>query len=136
MSQVASTGAWRVILDETECKACEGIGEGSLIFTGDSQHIAYVAGERGKFLVVIGTTESERYDGMQEGSLIISPDSRFIAYQAIRRGQSVACVNDQESLPYDGFLDKRKSIYCEDNTFHAIAARGGRIFRVDIRPEV
>ena len=112
------------------------MGEGSLIFTGDSQHIAYVAGELGKFLVVIDTTESERYDGLQWGSLITSPDGRFVSYQVKRYGQSVICVNKQESSAYDSFLRCRKSIYCVDNTFHAIAGREGRIFRVDVQPEL
>jgi hypothetical protein len=128
-------GKWLVVLGETECKAYDGVGEDSLIFTGDSQHIAYVAGDRGKFLVVIDTTESERYDGLQAGSLIASPDGRFVAYQVTRHGLSVLRVNKQDSVAYDGFLRDRKSIYCRDNTFHAIAAREGRIFRVDVRPE-
>jgi hypothetical protein len=127
---------WLVVVDENESKVYEGVGEGSLSFTGDSQHIAYVVGERGKFLVVIDTTESERYDALQAGSLITSPDGRFIAYQVALHGQSVIRVNEQESLAYGGFLRDRKSIYCRDNTFHAIAARESWIFRVDVQPEV
>ncbi len=57
-----------------------GIIKGTLIFSPDSQRLAYQAADKGKVVAVVDGQEGKHYDSFAKGGLHFSPDSRRVAY--------------------------------------------------------
>ena len=81
-----------VVVDGKEGKQYESIGEGTLIFSPDSKHLAYMARESTKTypFVVVDGNEGNEYEGIGGWSLKFSPDSKHVAY-AVKRGNQAVC---------------------------------------------
>jgi hypothetical protein len=65
-------------VDGLEGKEYDGILKGSLVFSPDSQRVAYGAQRRNKWLAVAAGTEGNEYDGFLKGSrLVFDSPSQF-----------------------------------------------------------
>jgi hypothetical protein len=79
-----------VVVDGKENKEYEGIDVASLCFSPNSERIAYLGLQAGKWLAVIdGSEEGQEYDDIAPYSdaptIHFSPDSRRVAYVGLRR---------------------------------------------------
>ena len=58
------------------------IGQGSIIFSPDGNHLAYSAKNNGKWFVVADGKAGPEYDTIGKDTIIFSPDSKRLAYAA------------------------------------------------------
>ncbi len=81
-------------------------GVAGLRFSPDSQHLVYVATQKGKGVVVVrdGEVISKKYDMITFSTPIFSPDSRHIAFGAMANGKWFAVKDGIEEGPFDGFV--------------------------------
>lgn len=140
---VASDGGWTVVVDGTEGKKYNTVG--NLIFSPDMKRIAYQAGERA---VVVDGVEGKQYGGIN--GLVFGPDFNHLAYVA-SAGAGNACivVDGQEIGQYTGALScpgtaatysgyKRIDsapvflIFDSPTRCHAIMRRGDEAFLVEV----
>jgi hypothetical protein len=90
-----------VVVDGKEEKQYGGIG--TLIFSPDSQRVAYGAKVRmDEEFVVVDGREEKRYDYIEPGSLIFSPGSKRVAYAARLGDKRFVVVDGKEEKGYDG----------------------------------
>ena len=80
----------------------EGETVASVVFSPDSQRLAYAINDGGKLLVVVDGQQGEQYDRIEHGSLLFSPDSQQLAYVARRAGEWFVVVDGQEQEVSDG----------------------------------
>ena len=52
----------------------------SIVFSPDSQRLAYVAFDGDRPFLVVDGQEGQRYESIREGSVVFSPDSQRVAY--------------------------------------------------------
>ena len=87
---------WFVALDGKLGESFDGIG-GGLVFSPDSQHLAYMGLRQGKWYAVVGSRLEGPYDGLGEHSLCFSPDGKHHAYTA-RFGDQQSVIRDGRPL--------------------------------------
>jgi hypothetical protein len=107
----------------------------SLIFSPDSKHLAYAAGNGKKWSVVVDGQPGAEYRVVMKDSLTFSPDSRHLAYAA-RRDQRWSVLLDGRPGPEcDGLLNGFL-IFSPDSQHLAYVAQNGRksLLVVDGRP--
>jgi hypothetical protein len=125
-----------VVVDGKEGKEYDGIGVGTLTFSPDSKHIAYVAKRGDKVFVVVDGKEGKEYDGILEGTLTFSPNSKHVAYVAGRGKKWFVVVDGVEGKEYyDGFLRGSKLVFDSPKSFHGLAKRGDKLLRVEVEIE-
>jgi len=104
-----------VVVDGKESPAYDDTSKQTLVFSPDSQHVAYGAKRSGKcFVVVDGVEEKATYDAIVNWSVRFSPDSRRLAYAALRNNQWLIIADHREGRPYDG-LDGRGILFSPDS---------------------
>ena len=94
-----------VVVDGKEGEQYDDIFEGSLIFSPDSKHVAYVAGISDKQFVVVDGKEERKYDGIGI-PLIFSPDNNRVAYVAgVGNNKHLVVMDGKEGEQYDDILE-------------------------------
>jgi len=85
---------------------CQGIWDGSVLFSPDSKRLAYVAGAAAKARrsVILDGVEGKQYDDVVSGSLIFSQNSAHFAYLAKKGARWLAVVDGVEMKEYDEVL--------------------------------
>ena len=68
-------------------------------------------------------------------NLAVSSDGKHVAYVAGRGNKRLVVVDGEEGKEYDGFLRGSKLVFDSPNSFHGLAFRGNRFFRVEIEIE-
>ena len=122
-----------VVVDGKKCKHYEGLLPATMLFTPDSQSIAYVAKTKeGKHFVVVDTQEEENYYHQIE-SLTFSEDSRHFAYFANNTSKRFAVVDGIKGKEYDMNLQGVGIVFDPDNKLHYIAKLQNRIYLVESR---
>ncbi len=115
----------RVIVNGQEGRLYEGIGQGSLVFSPDSQQLAYVAKIGGgvelvetanigdihitglrqtrpkQMIVVVGGEDGKPHDGVLAGTVVFSPDSCHLAYVAAVGDRNFVVLDGKEGTIYD-----------------------------------
>jgi hypothetical protein len=87
-----------VVVDEKEEAEADAImAHGGLVFSPDSQRLAYGCKRRGKWMVVLDGKEGPTFDGVGEDSLRFSPDSKRFMYAAGRAQLLFAVIDGIES---------------------------------------
>jgi hypothetical protein len=74
------------------------VGGGSLLFSPDSDHVAYVAIENNKMFVVADGKEQKHYKAIAQSVALFSPDSKRLAYPAAQDNKWVIVVDGKELL--------------------------------------
>lgn len=97
-AQVANP--WLVVVDGVEGRPCNGIVEPGILFSSDSQHVAYVERTR-EMRVVVDGVEGKPYDAIAKEGAFFSPDGRRIAYAAKRGEKWLVVVDGGEGKAYD-----------------------------------
>jgi Tol biopolymer transport system component len=78
--RVDSGELWAIVVDGKEQSSYEGIG--GLVFSPDSQHVAYVAGTEPKQFVVVDGKEGKQYDGLVKGATCLFDSPSQLHYLA------------------------------------------------------
>jgi roadblock/LC7 domain-containing protein len=119
-----------VVVDGIEGKEYDAIGEGSLIFSPDSQKVAYSAQMSNKWFVVMGGIEGKEYDAIQ--GLIFCPDSKRVAYAA-QVGNWFVVVDGLEGEQYDEIVTVGggRIIFDSPDSLHYLAVKGNRVYLVE-----
>ncbi len=112
-----------VIVDETEGKPYDSILEGTLAFSPDSSHLAYIAQTGGKqFLVVDGEV---KYSGAPLiKKLLFSPDGKRLAYVLQSGKEYFVTVDSTEGKHYD-LIHHDSLAFSPDSRQLAFAAMSG-----------
>jgi Tol biopolymer transport system component len=100
-----------------------------LVFSPDSKHVAWNALRQGKWLVVVDGVEGRAYEVVFDGP-VFSPDSKHVAFTAERGGKQLLVADGAEGNEYDRFVGNGP-VYDSPTQFHALALRGGELFRVE-----
>jgi hypothetical protein len=82
-----------VVLDGKDGQQYDGIGAGSLLFSSDSKHVAYVALKGQKTFVVVDEKAGPEFDGVVHGSLAFTDDSQHLVYIALKDGKQHLVVD-------------------------------------------
>lgn len=102
----------------------------SEIFTLDSEHLSYGAGQGSKVYVVLDERRGLPYDELNEGTPIFSPDGTKLAYAAKDSNSWKVVMNQQETATYDDIIGS-SFVFSEDSRHFAYhARRGGNWFVV------
>ena len=122
-----------MVVDGKEGESYDATGKGSLAFSPDSEHTAYLAKVGDKVLVVVDGTEGKPYDGIAGGSLIFSPDSKRVVYGAFLQGKAFVVVDGQEGKSYDGIITSVGGgiIFDSPDSFHYLAVRDSSVYLVE-----
>jgi len=130
---VARRGNGRfVVVDGREASTRYGdIGKGTLVFSPDSQRIAYDGMRDNKHFVVVDGTEARVYD--RAACLAFSPDSKHVALVGWHSRKPVIVVDGVEETRYDGFLRGGQLVFDSPNRFHTLARRGEEFFLADVK---
>ncbi len=109
------------------------ITKGSLIFSADSQRVAYVAEDGSKQVVVVDGMEGKRYAAIEEDSIIFSPDSKRVAYVATNGNKQFVVVDGMEGKQYDVIVTPSggKISFDSPDSFHYLAFEGDRVYLVE-----
>ncbi|MDP2864061.1 MAG: hypothetical protein Q8N73_00135 [bacterium] len=91
----------------------------SLVFSPDSQNLAYVVEKNGKSVLILDDEESKPYDYIWPDP-VFSPDSQKLAYRASDGEKIFIVINNQESQPYFSYpfpcgLGTPVYAFCETN---------------------
>jgi hypothetical protein len=110
-----------------------GIGASSLVFSHDSQSLAYIAYVPGNFLVVWDGREGKEYEGIGENTLVFSPDDTWIAYVAKIGDKFTVVVGNERGNLYDGIISKWGGEVSFDsaNNLNYIAVKDGGVYLVE-----
>jgi Tol biopolymer transport system component len=120
-----------VILDGVEGKRYDSVGE--LMFSADSQHVAYVAKEGGKFLVVMDGVEGKRrYKYMWDFEF--TPDSKHLVYMGSADENGYDLMVDETQVgQYSQQVVEAKLLFDGPNKFHRMMAKTqGRFCLLDV----
>ena len=114
-----------VVVDGKEREAYDGIVKDTLIFSPDSQQVAYGAKLGDERFVVVDGEEGKKYDGIGEGTLIFSPDSRHLAYGAIVGKKSLVVVDREDGKKYDFIIGRgsKTIIFDSPDSFHYLTQK-------------
>lgn len=98
---VMAGGGISVVVDQEKGELYEGIAEGSIRFSPDGKHLAYV-GTRptGHYLVFDG--KAYQYHGVSAQGVVFSPQGDRYAWVAVRDRAQIAVIDGVESPPYSG----------------------------------
>ena len=120
-----------MIVDGKEGKPYDGLGD--LIFSPDSQRVAYGAQLGDKVFVVVDGKEGKQYD--DAGRLIFSPDSQRVAYRAGVGDKQFVVVDGKEGQPYDGIvtIGGGRIVFDSADRLHYLARKGDDIYLVEER---
>ena len=91
-----------VILDGKTGPEFDGIGSGSLLFSGDSKHLAYSAIRSNKCHMVLDGKEDPQFEGIGVGTLLFSADSTHFAYAAMNHGKQFMILDGKPGPEFDG----------------------------------
>jgi hypothetical protein len=116
-------------VDGVEGKEYDGVG--GVVFSPDSQRVAYMARRGDKVLVVMDGVEGKEYDAIGVYP-VFSPDSKRVAYEAKRGGKQLVAVDGVEGKEYDRFLEGSRLVFDSPSQLHTLARRGNEILRVEI----
>jgi Tol biopolymer transport system component len=117
-------GKWIVVVDGEEVGRYDGTSEGTpILFSPNSQRVAYGAQVGDKWMVVVDGEEVGRYDGIMSGTPIFSPDSQHVVYVARVGDKWTTFLEGQERGEYDSLIDE--PVFNEDGTWLAFTAQSG-----------
>lgn len=118
----------KVVVDGNESTPYESVDTLSLVYSPDSQHIAYAASEHNKWFVVREGKEEEPYTKLGN-YLHFSPDSQHLAYSASIDDQWSVIIDGKREGRYDQRIDF--ILFSPDSQHYAyIAHSGNRAFVV------
>ena len=119
-----------VVMDGIEQKAYDGIG--SLAFSPDSKHFAYVAISGSQQRVVLDGSEQKLYNDILKGTLAFSPDSEHLVYGAGEEGEEFAVLDGRERKHYQSLvtLGGGSIVFGSAKQFHYLALLGTDILLV------
>ncbi len=116
-----------VFLDGQKGKTYNRIGQDAIVFSPNSQRLAYAAVSRGQWYVNIDGKEEGPYEGT--GALGFSHDSQRVAYIAAVGGRWITVVDGKMGKSYDWI--NSKIIFTPDNQQIVFTARlGNQMFVV------
>jgi hypothetical protein len=93
-----------VVVDGQASKPYKGVAVGSLVFSADSQHVAYGANdeEEDAWFVVLDGQAGKPYEAWVTGP-VFSPDSQRLAYAvAVDEAKQIVVLEGRESKAYNG----------------------------------
>lgn len=105
-----------------------GIGTDSLVFSPDSQRLAYAAERRGAWVLVVDGRASREWDGI--GEVVFSPDSERVAYAAESRGRWHVVVDGVVGVPVDGILRESLQFSPDSRRLAYVAQYAGGVHAV------
>jgi hypothetical protein len=123
---------WCVVVDGEKQKDYSGTGQGTIVFSPDSQHIAYVAATATNWFVVCDGEEQKMYEGIGN-AVIFSQDSKWLVYVGRTEGKSYVVVNANEGKPYDGILISwgGRLEFASPDTLQYLAVNGEEFYLVE-----
>jgi hypothetical protein len=103
----------RVVVDGVEGKEYNKVPGQSLLFSPDSQRLAYAAQRGKKWRVVVDGVEGKEYDGIGRGTLSFGADSQQVRYDAKRGDQVVSVVNgvEEQETPWKEWRKSRPRLW-------------------------
>ncbi len=116
-------GKWTVYLDNAPGKPYDAIGASSLVFSPDSQRLAYAAKRTvdkvDKWLIVVDGIEGPEHEMVASGPPLFSPDSKHVAYLMMRGKKWIVVLDGKEGNEYDSIgagtllfsADSRRAAY-------------------------
>jgi WD40 repeat protein len=135
--KVRAAGTQMVVHDGREGRIFNRVGDGTLVFSPNSQRLAYVAMVSHKdSCVVVDEKRRHRYDFA--GYLTFTPDNRAPVYAADNGKKAFTVVDEGEAVrQYDGIWNVRgeKLIFDSPKKFHYLGVREGKIYLVEEETE-
>jgi hypothetical protein len=109
----------------------------ALIFSPDSQQLAYIAKDGYRHFVVLDGKEGHYYDDIKSDSLIFSPDGQRLAYIAQVGNKQFVVVDGIEGKQYDAIITGVGGTIIFDyaDSFHYLALEGNSVYLVEERLE-
>jgi len=104
----------------------------AVTFSADGKHIVYAAKNGENWLAVLDNAEGKEYKGFGANGFTFSPDGAHLAYLAQRDAKRLVVVDGAESAEYDGLVGPGCLMFDSPAKLHAMLARGGEIFLLDI----
>jgi len=92
---------WFAVVDNNESKPYQEISSGSIVFSPNSQRVAFVALKGNQWCVNVDGEEIACYDDTGRESFTFSPDSRRYAYIAWRGDDRFVVIDRKEGKSYD-----------------------------------
>jgi hypothetical protein len=92
-------GEQYVVLDDVEGRRWDGVAPETVVFSPDSQRLAYAAQQGEQWLVVVDGEPGQLFDGI--GGVIFSPNGRRVAYSAQQQGQWLVVLDNQQGPVFD-----------------------------------
>ena len=121
-----------VIVDGVERKPYANVTK-TIIFSPDSQRVAYGAQVGEKWIAVVDGEEGKVCSGISDGTPIFSPDSQRVAYEAHAGDKWIVVVDGVEGKGYDGFLRGSQITFDSSERFHSLAINGNDILLLTAR---
>jgi len=109
-----------VVVDGKQSEVFEGFAQGSLVFSPNGKHVAFVGTRPGKHCMVLDG-EVHEYDGIGEQGALFSTDGEHVGWVAARDGKQIAVIDGEESPPYDG-ISPPGLLFSPDSRRHAYSA--------------
>ena len=126
--------SWNIILNHETSQEWNEVTKGSLVFSPDSQRLAYVAERDGKLVVVVDDLHFTGYDAINSKP-VFSPDSKHFAFIAQSgRGQTV--VVDGKAGPLHEGIGDGDPVFSpgSDRLAYTITTpRGAALATVDVK---
>ncbi|HJN87071.1 MAG TPA: WD40 repeat domain-containing protein [Dehalococcoidia bacterium] len=119
-----------VVVDGQEGKHYDGVEKGSLVFSPNSQRVAYVARAGKKRFAVVDGQEENQYDRIEEQSLVFSSDSRRVGYVTRAGKKRVAVLDEQEGKQYDRVAEGSLRFSPDSQRVAYVARAGNKQFVV------
>ena len=103
-------------------------GAGGLVFSQNSQRLAYLAEIGEKWFAVVDSIEGKQYDAA--AGLIFSPDSQRLAYFAQAGDEWFDVVDGIEGRKYSG-LSEGGLAFDSASSLHYLALDGNKVYLVE-----
>jgi len=123
-----------VVIDGKASPYYEGIGEETLAFSSNNEHVVYEVVHKKKRAIVFDGTRGQSYDAILKGSLQFSPEGNHFAYVARAGDDFFVVVDGSESAAYEKFLGQLS--FSDPNHAHVFAIRGSQVIRLDLDCDV
>jgi Tol biopolymer transport system component len=123
---------WCVVVNGEKQKEYRATGDNTIVFSPDSQHIAYAAYDNESWFIVIDGEEQKQYEGISQ-AVTFSPDSRWLAYIGRTEENSYVVINRNEGKPFTGILIGWGGdlIFDSADKLHYIAINGEEFYLVE-----
>ncbi len=118
------------VVDGQELRYGDGVVIGTLTFSPDSAHIAYITTSSDGDRLVLDGVVGDRYDFIAEGPLSFSPDSQSLAFFAMDDNQWFVVLNGEKGEPYDDVIPMSLT-FDGPVLYHYLVVKGEALYLVE-----